>query len=73
MSTVDTENDKVRTYKVVLNEEEQHSIWPDDREIPAGWHPSGFTGGKDECLRHIDEVWQDITPLSVRRNLSENR
>ncbi|MEV6632770.1 MbtH family protein [Actinoplanes sp. NPDC051470] len=72
-STVNTENDQERTYKVVLNEEEQYSIWPDDREIPTGWRPSGFTGGKDDCLQHIDQVWTDITPLSVRRRLADTR
>ncbi len=60
-------------YKVVVNHEEQHSIWPDDRELPLGWNDVGFAGSKDECLEHIKTVWTDITPLSVRRALAESR
>jgi MbtH protein len=60
-------------YDVVVNDEEQYSIWPTDRELPAGWRTVGVSGSKDECLAHINEVWTDITPLSVRRRLAEAR
>lgn len=53
-------------YVVVLNAEEQYSVWPSDRDIPDGWHSEGFSGDKESCLLHIGEVWADITPLSVR-------
>ncbi len=59
------------SYSVVLNDEEQYSIWPAGRELPAGWRPSGFTGQRDDCLAHIDEVWTDIRPLSLRRAIAE--
>jgi MbtH protein len=55
--------------QVVVNDEEQYSIWPVDRELPAGWHAVGVRGTKERCLAHIREVWTDITPLSVRRAL----
>lgn len=54
-------------YVVVLNDEEQYSIWTADREIPAGWRRDGFTGSRQECLDHIDTVWTDMRPLSLRR------
>lgn len=54
-------------YAVVINHEEQYSIWPTGREIPNGWREAGFEGGKDECLAHIASVWTDLRPLSVRR------
>lgn len=54
---------------VVINHEEQYSIWPVDREIPQGWTAAGFTGTKDACLAHIAEVWTDMRPLSLRRAL----
>lgn len=57
-------------YRVVVNHEEQYSIWPVDREIPAGWTDVGVSGTKEECLAHISEVWTDITPLSVRQALA---
>jgi MbtH protein len=53
-------------YTVVINDEEQYSIWDADRPIPAGWHEVGVSGTKDECLAHIDEVWTDMRPRSLR-------
>jgi MbtH protein len=54
------------TYKVVVNLEEQYSIWPADRENPPGWRDDGPVGTKDECLRYIKDTWQDMRPLSLR-------
>jgi len=53
-------------FQVVVNDEEQYSIWPAGRALPAGWVAEGTTGTREECLAHIDEVWTDITPRSVR-------
>ncbi|MET7530844.1 MbtH family protein [Streptomyces goshikiensis] len=60
--------DEVRDdlYRVVGNDEEQYSIWPADRPLPAGWHARGKSGTKDECLSRIAEVWTDMRPLSLR-------
>ena len=57
-------------FRVVVNDEEQYSIWPDGRELPPGWHDDGFAGGKQECLDHIDEVWVDMRPLSLRKAMA---
>ncbi|QFU88628.1 MbtH family protein [Amycolatopsis sp. YIM 10] len=57
------------TYTVVLNEEEQYSIWPAGRDLPAGWRTDGTRGTKAECLAHIGEVWTDMRPRSVREQL----
>ncbi|MEV0006240.1 MbtH family NRPS accessory protein [Micromonospora sp. NPDC050980] len=54
-------------YRVVLNDEEQYSIWPADRENPLGWHDEGTEGSKEECLSRIEQVWTDMRPLSLRR------
>ena len=56
-------------YLVVVNHEEQYSIWPADRELPPGWEQAGFEGGKQDCLDHIEKVWTDMRPLSLRRDL----
>lgn len=56
----------VPRYRVVVNDEEQHSIWPAERDNPLGWHDEGFSGTRQECLEHIDQVWTDIRPLSIR-------
>jgi MbtH protein len=53
-------------YTVVMNHEEQYSIWPADREIPAGWSAVGVSGSKAECLDYIKEVWTDMRPKSLR-------
>jgi MbtH protein len=62
--TQDTDN-----YKVVVNHEEQYSIWLSDRDNPPGWRDAGKVGSKEECLAYVSEVWVDMRPLSVRRML----
>jgi MbtH protein len=62
-----------RIYKVVLNHEEQYSIWPQDRDNPLGWRDEGTVGRKQECLDHIDKVWTDMRPLSLRLKMEQNR
>lgn len=64
------EEDKT-TYKVVVNHEEQYSIWPADRENPPGWNDVGKQGLKPECLAYIKEVWTDMRPLSLRKHMEE--
>jgi MbtH protein len=59
--------DDTMLYKVVVNHEEQYSIWPADREVPIGWREEGKSGTKDECLEYIKEVWTDMRPLSLRK------
>ncbi len=58
------------TYRVVVNHEEQYSIWPVDREIPPGWREVGKSGPKAECLAYIKEVWTDMRPLSLRKQMA---
>jgi MbtH protein len=53
-------------HQVVINDEDQYSLWPMDRRPPAGWRAEGFSGSRQECLNHIDEVWTDMRPRSVR-------
>ena len=55
------------TYKVVVNDEMQYSIWFADRENPPGWRDAGREGPKEECLAYIEEVWTDMRPLSLRK------
>jgi MbtH protein len=59
-------------YRVVINDEEQYSIWPESRENPAGWRDAGRSGPKDECLAYIEEVWTDMRPASLRRSMAES-
>jgi MbtH protein len=63
----DADDDTI--YKVVLNHEEQYSIWPADRDNAPGWHDGGRTGSKAECLAFIKQVWVDMRPLSLRKKM----
>lgn len=58
-------------YKVVVNHEEQYSIWPSERDNPLGWKDAGKNGLKQECLDYIKEVWTDMRPLSLRKKMEE--
>lgn len=69
MSHHDDEEDTT-VYKVVLNHEEQYSIWPADRQNPLGWRDEGMRGLKPVCLAHIKEVWTDMGPLSLRQKMA---
>jgi MbtH protein len=63
---------ETRPHAVVINDEEQYSIWPAGRELPAGWRADSFTGTEEECLAYIDETWTDMRPASLRRWMSEH-
>ena len=65
------ENEDNTIYKVVLNHEEQYSIWPVDKKNPNGWQDDGKSGTKVECLAYIKEVWIDMRPLSLRKKMEE--
>ncbi len=66
----DDQDDNLK-YNVVINHEEQYSIWPVDRDMPLGWKVVGKSGTKKECLDHIEEVWTDMRPLSLRKQMEE--
>jgi MbtH protein len=65
----DSDENDIR-YTVVLNDEEQYSIWPAHREVPAGWREIGTSGSKQQCLDHIDAVWTDMRPKSLRERMA---
>lgn len=67
----DRETSDTTVYKVVVNHEEQYSIWPADRGNALGWRDAGKTGTKDACLDYIKEVWTDMRPLSLRKAMAE--
>jgi len=65
------DDDKI--YRVVVNHEEQYSIWPDNRENPPGWRDSVKRGIKVECLEFVKEVWTDMRPLSLRVEMEKQK
>lgn len=71
MSSQHQSDDDNTIYKVVINHEEQYSIWPEHKENPLGWNDVGTVGPKAECLGFIKEVWTDMRPLSLRRKMAE--
>jgi MbtH protein len=66
-------NDEDAVFHVVINHEEQYSIWPEYREIPNGWKSVGKQGSKQDCLDYIDKVWTDMRPLSLRKHMEASR
>lgn len=64
------EQDDTTIYKVVVNHEEQYSIWPAYRDNPLGWRDAGKSGSKAECLDYINQVWTDMRPLSLRKQMA---
>ncbi len=55
-----------QTYIVLINEEEQYSLWPETKKIPLGWKDTGTKGAKQVCLDYVKEVWTDMRPKSLR-------
>jgi MbtH protein len=66
------EKEDTTIYQVVVNHEEQYSIWPADRENALGWKAVGPSGPKDQCLAYIKEVWTDMRPLSLRQRMEKS-
>ncbi|MEM6846625.1 MAG: MbtH family protein [Pseudomonadota bacterium] len=64
-------DDERYEFMVLVNDEEQHSLWPTFKDIPPGWRQVGPVGKKEVCLAYVEEAWPDITPLSVRKALAE--
>jgi MbtH protein len=64
------EDEDTTMYRVVVNHEEQYSIWPVERDLPAGWRDAGEEGRKDQCLAFINEHWTDMRPLSLRKQMA---
>jgi MbtH protein len=62
-----SDNEDLVSYTVLVNHEEQYSLWPKVKAIPAGWRPAGMEGSAEQCARYVDEVWQDMRPLSLRK------
>ena len=71
MSSHDADKEDTTIYKVVVNHEEQYSIWPEYKDNPLGWKDAGKAGPKSECLAYIKEVWTDMRPLSLRKKMEE--
>ncbi|MFG1376173.1 MbtH family protein [Xanthobacter autotrophicus] len=66
-------DDENAVFRVVRNDEDMHSIWPLHRPVPAGWSDADFTGTKAACLDHIERVWTDMRPASLRRAMDADR
>ena len=60
-------------YKVLVNGEEQYSLWPGYKEVPAGWREAGKQGSKADCLAFVEASWTDMRPLSLRQKMAEGQ
>jgi MbtH protein len=53
------------TYLVLVNDENQHSLWPSFVDVPAGWSVTHGPDGRQACLDHIETQWTDMRPKSL--------
>jgi MbtH protein len=61
------------THIVLINEEEQYSLWPKFKAVPKGWKAVGKEGTEEECMKYVDEVWVDMRPRSLREQMDKWR
>ncbi|GAB2784839.1 MbtH family protein [Amycolatopsis magusensis] len=54
------------TFSVLVNEEQQHSLWPEFAEVPAGWTVAFGPAARQECLDYVETNWTDLRPASLR-------
>jgi MbtH protein len=66
MNNLLPDEDPFDEYTVVINVEEQYSVWPTEKDIPLGWKPVNQKGTKQDCLDYIEKVWKDILPASLK-------
>jgi MbtH protein len=59
-------------FLVVVNDEQQYAIWPADRDVPAGWRADGTAGDEQECAAHVDRMWTDMRPRSLREAMDHS-
>ena len=63
-------DDEASTFIVVVNDEEQHSLWPAFAETPAGWRQVYGEGSRADCLQYVEENWTDMRPKSLREAMN---
>ncbi len=63
--TFDFESPEAR-FRVLVNAEEQYSIWPADLQVPGGWTDTGVTASKYDCEKYLEQNWTDLRPKSLR-------
>jgi uncharacterized protein YbdZ (MbtH family) len=71
MTRRDSDHEDGTNYKVISNQEEQYSIWPEDNDLPLGWHLVGKSGSKTDCLTYVNAAWKDMRPLSLQKHIDE--
>lgn len=63
------DNEGSAMYKVLINHEDQYSLWPVGTPNPSGWREAEKEGTKEECMAYVEEHWTDMRPLSLRRSM----
>lgn len=64
-------DDENGLFQVLVNDENQHSLWPSFAEVPAGWTVVLTESPRADCLSYIEENWRDMRPASLVRAMSE--
>lgn len=66
-------DDERGTFRVLVNHEGQHSLWPDFAPVPGGWTSQHGPSGREDCLQYVEENWRDIAPMSLKQSISERK
>jgi MbtH protein len=66
-------DDEDGTYLVLVNDEGQHSLWPDSLPVPGGWRPVHGPAGRAACLEYVERTWTDMRPAGLVRYLAAHQ
>jgi uncharacterized protein YbdZ (MbtH family) len=65
--------DDSKSYSIIVNHENQYSLWPTFRQVPSGWAAVGVQAKRRECLEWITEKWKDMRPASLVREMNDGK
>ena len=64
-------DDEDGTFVVLVNDEDQHSLWPTFADVPGGWRTVFGAAARAECLAYVEENWTDMRPRSLREAMAD--
>lgn len=70
---MNNKTEDIEMHQVLVNDEEQYSLWPADKKIPLGWKHSFGPADKEACLTYVREVWVDMRPKSLREKMDKDK
>lgn len=66
-------DDDAGEFFVLVNDEEQYSLWPTFVDVPAGWRVAFGAAARTDCLDYVEQTWTDMRPRSLREAMDTSR